>query len=328
MHGAAAPVELHHAVGHHALGQVLVRGADDHLVHGRVVPGHGGGRGEGVVRLEVDHRPHRHAERRHRVLEQLKLGAQFGGHAGAGLVPGPEVVAEGLDDVVGCHPDVGGAVGEHPEQREHDAARRADLGAVVGGARRLAEEVPEELVRPVDEMDADRRQSGARPRRLGPDVTARAIETAVYDGGRRAVGMPTEEGCQHMTTQPMQGQPWPEGTPGGHVVSFPVTTSFDFPQWHVDRSVGMAFGVVVRSMGAGRGFTSIFRIFAGGEVKQYTKLLEDTRRHAVDRMIENARLMGANGIIGMRFDASEIAQQLTEVVAYGTAVVIGPRTVA
>jgi uncharacterized protein YbjQ (UPF0145 family) len=62
---------------------------------------------------------------------------------------------------------------------------------------------------------------------------------------------------------------------------------------------------------------------AGGEVKQYTRLVEDSRRHAMDRMIENARLLGANGIISMRFDSSEVGQSLTEIVAYGTAVIVG-----
>jgi uncharacterized protein YbjQ (UPF0145 family) len=57
-------------------------------------------------------------------------------------------------------------------------------------------------------------------------------------------------------------------------------------------------------------------------VSQYTELLEDSRRHAIDRMVDNARLLGANAIIGMRFDSSEIGNSLTEIVAYGTAVVV------
>lgn len=61
-----------------------------------------------------------------------------------------------------------------------------------------------------------------------------------------------------------------------------------------------------------------------GEVTQYTELLEDSRRHAIDRMIENARLLGANAVVAMRFDSSEIGQQLTEIVAYGTAVITRP----
>jgi uncharacterized protein YbjQ (UPF0145 family) len=59
-------------------------------------------------------------------------------------------------------------------------------------------------------------------------------------------------------------------------------------------------------------------------VTQYTALLEDSRRHAMDRMIDNARLLGANAVIAMRYDSSEIGQQLTEIVAYGTAVVARP----
>jgi uncharacterized protein YbjQ (UPF0145 family) len=106
---------------------------------------------------------------------------------------------------------------------------------------------------------------------------------------------------------------------------FPITTALEFPEWPIDRSLGMVFGVVVRSMGAAKGITAGFRSLAGGEVKQYTKLVEDSRRHALDRMIENARIQGANAVVSMRFDSSEVGQTLTEIVAYGTAVVVGPR---
>ena len=76
--------------------------------------------------------------------------------------------------------------------------------------------------------------------------------------------------------------------------TFPVTTTFGFPGWRIERSLGTVFGLVVRSMGFAKGFGASFRALAGGEVKQYTELLEDSRRHAMDRMIENARLLGAN----------------------------------
>ena len=79
-------------------------------------------------------------------------------------------------------------------------------------------------------------------------------------------------------------------------------------------------------MGMARGIGAGFKAMAGGEVKQYTRLVEDTRRHAMDRMIENARLLGANAIVSMRFDSSEVAQSLTEIVAYGTAVVVGNKS--
>ena len=106
---------------------------------------------------------------------------------------------------------------------------------------------------------------------------------------------------------------------------FPVTTALELPGAVVTQNLGVAFGLVVRSMGVAKSFTAAFRSLAQGEVTQYTELLEDSRRHAIDRMIENARLLGANAVVSMRFDSSEIGQQLTEIVAYGTAVVTEPR---
>jgi uncharacterized protein YbjQ (UPF0145 family) len=90
----------------------------------------------------------------------------------------------------------------------------------------------------------------------------------------------------------------------------------------IERDLGLAFGLVVRSMGMVKSFGAGLTALRQGEVPQYTRLLEDSRRHAIDRMIENARLLGANAIVAMRFDSSEISQQLTEIVAYGTAVVV------
>lgn len=108
------------------------------------------------------------------------------------------------------------------------------------------------------------------------------------------------------------------GETGGS--QFPITTALVFPDVQIQRSLGMVFGVVVRSMGMAKGITAGFKALAGGEVKQYTRLVEDSRRHAMDRMIENAQLLGAQGIVSMRFDSSEVGQSLTEIVAYGTAV--------
>jgi uncharacterized protein YbjQ (UPF0145 family) len=85
---------------------------------------------------------------------------------------------------------------------------------------------------------------------------------------------------------------------------------------------GQVFGVVVRSRGLGGNITAFVRSLGGGEIHEYTALLEDTRRQAVDRMVQNATAMGANGVLTMRFDSSEIGQTMSEVVAYGTAVVI------
>jgi uncharacterized protein YbjQ (UPF0145 family) len=66
------------------------------------------------------------------------------------------------------------------------------------------------------------------------------------------------------------------------------------------------------------------RSLGGGEITEYTQLLEEARRHAIDRMVQNATVMGANAIVRMQFDSSEIGQTMSEIVAYGTAVVIQP----
>jgi len=122
-------------------------------------------------------------------------------------------------------------------------------------------------------------------------------------------------------------QPEHENTPLRSPVpnTVPVTTAFEFPDWRIERHLGTCFGLIVRSMGAIKGIGASFKALRGGEVSQYTELLEDSRRHAMDRMVENARLMGANAVVAMRFDSSEIGDTLTEIVAYGTAVVVGPR---
>jgi uncharacterized protein YbjQ (UPF0145 family) len=105
---------------------------------------------------------------------------------------------------------------------------------------------------------------------------------------------------------------------------FPVTTAFQLPGMTVETDLGVAFGLVVRSMGFAKSFGASLTALRQGEVGQYTQLLEDSRRHAIDRMVENAKLLGGNAVVAMRFDSSEIGQQLTEIVAYGTAVVARP----
>ena len=90
----------------------------------------------------------------------------------------------------------------------------------------------------------------------------------------------------------------------------------------VVESKGQVYGLVVRSRGLGGNIAASLRSLVGGEIHEYTQLLEDTRRQAIDRMVENATLMGANGVISMRFDSSEIGTTMTEIVAYGTAGVL------
>jgi uncharacterized protein YbjQ (UPF0145 family) len=89
---------------------------------------------------------------------------------------------------------------------------------------------------------------------------------------------------------------------------------------------GQCFGVVVRSRGLGGNIMAGLRSIVGGEIKEFTALLEEARRHAIDRMVQNATAMGANAIVMMRFDSAEIGQTMSEIVAYGTAVVVEPDT--
>lgn len=99
-----------------------------------------------------------------------------------------------------------------------------------------------------------------------------------------------------------------------------VSTTLDVPGKKIIGYKGSCFGVVVRSMDLAKAWSAKIKSLAGGEITQYTQLLEDTRRHALDRMIKNAQALGANAVVGMRFDSSEIGGNLAEVVAYGTAV--------
>jgi uncharacterized protein YbjQ (UPF0145 family) len=92
--------------------------------------------------------------------------------------------------------------------------------------------------------------------------------------------------------------------------------------WRVTETKGQVFGLVVRSRGLGGNIMAGLRSIGGGEIHEYTSLLEDTRRQAIDRMVQNATMMGANAVLSMRFDSSEMANTMTEIVAYGTAVVV------
>jgi uncharacterized protein YbjQ (UPF0145 family) len=103
-----------------------------------------------------------------------------------------------------------------------------------------------------------------------------------------------------------------------------IATTENLPGYRVTRVIGQIFGLTVRTRGLGGNIAAAFRSVAGGEVASYTKLLEDTRRQAVDRLVESATAAGANAVVMMRFDSSEIGNTMSEVVAYGTAVVVEP----
>jgi uncharacterized protein YbjQ (UPF0145 family) len=103
-----------------------------------------------------------------------------------------------------------------------------------------------------------------------------------------------------------------------------VVTTEEVTGHRIVEMKGQVFGLVVRSRGLGGNIMATLRSLGGGEIIEYTQLLEDARRHAVDRMVQNATAMGANAVIRMQYDSSEIGTTMSEIVAYGTAAVIEP----
>ena len=101
-----------------------------------------------------------------------------------------------------------------------------------------------------------------------------------------------------------------------------VTTTENIPGTTVVRTLGHVFGLTVRSRSLGGNIAAGLKSLAGGEIRSYVKLNEDSRRQALDRMVENAAAMGANAVTMMRFDSTEMGKTMSEIVAYGTARVI------
>lgn len=101
-----------------------------------------------------------------------------------------------------------------------------------------------------------------------------------------------------------------------------VVTTNDVPGYVVEEVYGEVFGLIVRSRNMFGNIGASFRTIFGGEVKGYTKLLGDSREHALARLREAAKEKGANAVLMMRFDSGDIGQVMNEVAAYGTAVKI------
>jgi len=124
----------------------------------------------------------------------------------------------------------------------------------------------------------------------------------------------------------MSGPPIPSGTaplyapPTDCLI---VTTPY-VPGYRIRRVIGATFGLIVRSRGLGRNIVAGFRSLAGGEITEYTQLLEQVRHEALARLTEHAKSLGANGVVSVAFDTSEMGEVMTEVLAYGTAVVVEP----
>jgi len=111
-------------------------------------------------------------------------------------------------------------------------------------------------------------------------------------------------------------------TPTENVTTSPqmiVTTTENIPEAQVVKTIGQVFGLTVRSRSLGGNIAAALKSLAGGEIRSYVKLNEDSRRQALDRMVQNAAAMGANAVTMMRFDSTEMGAAMSEIVAYARA---------
>ena len=103
---------------------------------------------------------------------------------------------------------------------------------------------------------------------------------------------------------------------------FILATTENLPGYRIVRVIGIVSGSVVMAKHLGRDILAALRNIVGGEVKEYTELLAQARNIAIERLIERAKSMGANAVIGLRFSTSAITSGAAEILAYGTAVVV------
>jgi len=103
---------------------------------------------------------------------------------------------------------------------------------------------------------------------------------------------------------------------------FPIVTTPYVPGYRVTKVIGLTYGLIVRSRGLGRNIVAGFRSLGGGEITEYTQLLEQSRHEALVRLQEHAQKLGANAVVSVNFDTSEMGEVMTEIMAYGTAVVV------
>ena len=128
-----------------------------------------------------------------------------------------------------------------------------------------------------------------------------------------------------MNNEPLQRRvPYEVSAPRYSVSHHMVTTAFELPGFRITRNLGVVRGIVVRSRSVISNIGAKLQTIIGGNITAWTQLCEQTRAEAFDIMVQHATELGANAIVGARYDATEIAESVTEVLAYGTAVVVEP----
>ncbi len=104
-----------------------------------------------------------------------------------------------------------------------------------------------------------------------------------------------------------------------------ITTQDEFDEYRIVKTLGLVKGNTIRARHVGKDILAMLRMLVGGEITEYTKMLAESREQALDRMIEDAKRLGANAIVAMRFATSPVMQGSAELLAYGTAVKLGKK---
>ncbi|HZI88568.1 MAG TPA: YbjQ family protein [Pyrinomonadaceae bacterium] len=123
---------------------------------------------------------------------------------------------------------------------------------------------------------------------------------------------------------PEKRTPYAVSPPRYSVSHSMVTTTFELPNYRVTQNLGVVRGIVVRSRNIFATIGATMQTVVGGNITVWTKLCEDTRSDAFDIMIQHATEIGANAVVGARYDTTELSTGVTEVLAYGTAVIVEP----
>ena len=103
-----------------------------------------------------------------------------------------------------------------------------------------------------------------------------------------------------------------------------LATTSEISGMRVVRTLGMVRGNTIRARAIGRDIMAMMRAIAGGEISEYTKMLAESREQSIDRMIEDAESLGANAVVGVRFQTSMVMSGAAEILCYGTAVIVEP----
>ena len=138
--------------------------------------------------------------------------------------------------------------------------------------------------------------------------------------------------CVQCGTNVNKNAPAPDASAGSPMPVSPITIDGGLvvranwiPGYTIIETRGFIYGLTVRSRGLGRNITAGLRSIAGGEIREYVEMMQHARDEALYRLVEHAKAVGANAIISAFFDSSEISDYMQEILAYGTAVVIGTK---